>query len=134
MGDGLKVLSWPEQRGQLFASLSTATGSTESAVETVGGTLEALQRWMATLQCPDPSLSDRVELSAARLGYLCLVGLTDRDALTAAQHQALDDRFRRLLTDLLALIAEVEQSERDLHVDAEDSPRDGARHRMRPSP
>ena len=54
-------------------------------------------------------LGDRVNMIVARYGYLGLVGAADRPALDEDQQAALNERRRKLIDDLIALIAEGEQ-------------------------
>ena len=87
----------------------TPRTSTADTAETINATLRSLQHWMATNPCPDRELSDRINLVAARYGYLELVDARDRRVLGDEHRAALNKRIRKLNNDLVMLIAEVEQ-------------------------
>jgi hypothetical protein len=108
MGIALTMQPWLEQSRQFFMPLSNAETLTVDT-ETISGTLKSLQQWMVTNPCPDMMLGDRVNMIVARYGYLALVGAADRTALDEDQQAALNERLRKLVDDLVALIAEVEQ-------------------------
>ncbi len=115
-------LSWPTQRTQLLTALSDARPSPDFAAEAVGATVDALRRWRAVGPCPDSDLNRHVDLICGRFGYLCLTGVTVESGADPGQGAALNEHFRKLILDLVAIVTEVEQSEVDRHADAVESP------------
>ena len=115
-------LSWPTQRTQLLSALSDARPSPDYAAEAVGGTVDALRRWRDERHSPDPDLNGRVDLICARFGYLGLTGVTIESWENPRQRSALNEHFRKLILDLVAIVTELEQVEVDQHAEALDSP------------
>jgi hypothetical protein len=110
--------SWPEQRRELLQVLSDGQASADDAVEAVGSTVDSLQRWKAARLGSGTMLSGQVDLICARFGYMCLTGVT---VPAATQCTALNEHFRKLIVDLVAIVTEVEHSEADLRADAVES-------------
>jgi hypothetical protein len=121
--------SWFEESRPYFASLSGAVvgdpsqrarTSTDDADETICGTLQSLQQWMAANPCPDWLLADRINVLAARYGYRRLVGDPGHMAPDDETCAVLNERPWALHDDLIALVAWVEQVEADQRADRTD--------------